>query len=353
MLEVLECLGNECLAKLFEKSYNILVSISLIKSIGDQAFLSVVRGLLCSDQQPRHLRDLSNSFQLSPAGVSDILSRLKKLGVLIEFKKQNRIEYSLKLENQESLCLKQLFELYEETTLKQRAVRFSLRAKEKFEWIDQAFCDYQKIKAQKQAEIKTMTPLRILRKVALILKKFEDCSYCLIGGHAASLYRKNERFTKDIDFAFVSSNLEKSKDYALECIEALGMTSVLGFIPAEPKESKRKSVCMVTCEAADGETKGIIDILLPELPWIKQSVERAQLNLIDLGFAKVPVITPEDLIIAKCYALRNNPDRFQDLDDIKEIFEGVPDLDWNYLSQQLKKFKLKIPKQVKKYAKNL
>ena len=194
-----------------------------------------------------------------------------------------------------------------------------------------------------------MTPLKILKKVALILKKFDDLNYCLIGGHAASLYRKNERFTKDIDFAFVSSDLDKSKAHALNCIKSLGLNPVLGFIPAGPKETKRKSVCLVTCEAAEGETKGIVDILLPELPWIKQSIERAQLNLIDLGFAKVPVITPEDLIIAKCYALRNDPDRFQDLDDIKEIFEGVPDLDLNYLNQQLKKFKLKIPKQVKKF----
>ena len=65
-----------------------------------------------------------------------------------------------------------------------------------------------------------------------------------------------------------------------------------------------------------GECKGIIDLLLSVLPWIEGAVARAQHNSIDLGFARVPVITPEDLRAAKCAALGNSPDRFQDLDDL-------------------------------------
>jgi hypothetical protein len=95
-----------------------------------------------------------------------------------------------------------------------------------------------------------------------------------------------------------------------------------------------------------GESKGLIDILLPDLPWVSKAVKRAQHNRLDLGFAAVPVITPEDLIIAKCYSLRNSPDRFQDLDDIKEIFINIQDLDRDYLESSLQELDLVIPEQV-------
>jgi hypothetical protein len=107
---------------------------------------------------------------------------------------------------------------------------------------------------------------------------------------------------------------------------------------------------MVTSVATASETKGAIDILLPELPWLTPAVERAHYNRLDLGFAHVPVITPEDLIIAKCYALNNSPERFQDLDDIKEIFLYKHELDLDYLGVRLEALNLQIPKVLKKFA---
>ncbi|MDZ4785997.1 MAG: hypothetical protein SGJ02_07965 [bacterium] len=107
---------------------------------------------------------------------------------------------------------------------------------------------------------------------------------------------------------------------------------------------------MITSSPAPKESKGIIDILLPELPWVVQAVQRAQHNKINLGFAAVPVITPEDLIIDKCYSLNNSPDRFQDLDDLKEIFESVNDLNLDYLSANLSKLSLEIPEPVRRFA---
>lgn len=106
---------------------------------------------------------------------------------------------------------------------------------------------------------------------------------------------------------------------------------------------------MVTSRPRQDEITGIVDVLLPEIPWVKGAVERAQANKLDLGFRHVPVITPEDLIIAKCYALRNSPDRFQDLDDIKELFKDVPDLDVDYLRRKLLEFSLQIPEQLNKF----
>jgi hypothetical protein len=194
-----------------------------------------------------------------------------------------------------------------------------------------------------------MTPLRILKQAVTIFEK-RGYKYCLIGGHAASLYRSQERLTRDVDFAIAAEPLSRSRKLAAQAIEALGLKPVMGFIPASPGEAARRAICMVTSSPAKNEKKGIIDILLPELPWVLQAIERARHNRIDLGFALVPVITPEDLILAKCYALRNSPDRFQDLDDLKEILENVKDLDLDYLRFNLTKLGLSIPKPVQKFA---
>lgn len=194
------------------------------------------------------------------------------------------------------------------------------------------------------------TPLAILKNAVKALER-ENCMYCLIGGHAASLYRSIERVTRDVDFALIANPLNQSRKLAENIIKSIGLEPVVGFIPAGPEEPKRRSVCLITSKPAKGEIKGMIDILLPELPWIENAVRRAQHNRIDLGFASVPVITPEDLVIAKCYALRNSPDRFQDLDDLKELFISVDDLNLRYIQLQLKELRLKIPVPIKKYAK--
>jgi hypothetical protein len=194
-----------------------------------------------------------------------------------------------------------------------------------------------------------VTPLKTLRQAVAAFERL-GCKYCLIGGHAASLYRSQARVTSDVDFALIAEPLSDSRALAEKVIQEIGLTPMLGFIPAGPKEKARKAVCMVTSRPPLHESKGIIDILLPELPWLPQAVERAQHNKIDLGFKVVPVITPEDLILAKCYALNNAPDRFQDLDDLKEIFGNVTDLDLDYVRHNLVELKLEIPQLLKEFA---
>jgi hypothetical protein len=194
------------------------------------------------------------------------------------------------------------------------------------------------------------TPLAVLKAAVKVLNK-SSCSYCLIGGHAASLYRAHERVTRDVDFALVADPPENSRDAAEKTIKEIGLEPMVGFIPAGPREPKRRSICMVTSKPIRGELKGIIDILLPVLPWIEGSVRRAQGNKMNLSFASVPVITPEDLVIAKCYALRNNPERFQDLDDLKEIFLSVKDLDFKFIGMLLDEHGLEIPEVVRKFTK--
>ena len=194
-----------------------------------------------------------------------------------------------------------------------------------------------------------LTPLQALKKTVAALSEL-PCRFCLVGGHAASLYRSQERFTKDVDFALVADAKGKSRAIASQAIEKLGMKPVAGFMVLGDTEKSQRALCMVTSEPPASELTGLVDILLPEVPWVLDAVGRAQDNLIDLGFAKVPVITAEDLILAKCYAVRNSPDRFQDLDDLKELFKDVQDLDTDYLRRRLVELKQTIPEHVKQFA---
>jgi predicted nucleotidyltransferase len=194
-----------------------------------------------------------------------------------------------------------------------------------------------------------LTPLQALKKTVAALSEL-PCRFCLVGGHAASLYRSQERFTRDVDFALVADAKGKSRAIASQAIEKLGMKPVAGFMVLGDTEKSQRAVCMVTSEPLPSELTGLVDILLPELPWVLDAVGRAQDNLIDLGFAKVPVITAEDLILAKCYAVRNSPDRFQDLDDLKQLFKDVKDLDTDYVRRRLVELELTIPEHIKQFA---
>jgi hypothetical protein len=194
-----------------------------------------------------------------------------------------------------------------------------------------------------------VTPLKLLKLAQKNFRKL-DCKYCLVGGHAASLYRSQERLTRDVDFAISVVPPTEAKEIAKTLIACLKLEPVVAWIPCTAFEPKRKAICMITSAPAPGTAHGLVNILLPELPWVENAVRRAQFNFLNLGFASIPVITPEDLIVAKCYALRNSPDRFQDLDDLKEIFKYVKDLDLDYLRAELSRLELVIPEQIKKYA---
>jgi hypothetical protein len=194
-----------------------------------------------------------------------------------------------------------------------------------------------------------LTPLNALKRSVAALEKL-PCRFCLIGGHAASLYRAQERFTDDVDFALVASPKNSSRAVAESVIKNLGIKPMVGVIPLGKNERARPTVCMITSEPAAKDLSGIVDILLPEVPWVPEAVERAQSNIIDLGFAGVPVITPEDLILAKCLSLANAPDRFQDLDDLKHLFKDVKDLDIDYIRRRLGELSLVIPEIVASHA---
>ena len=64
----------------------------------------------------------------------------------------------------------------------------------------------------------------------------------------------------------------------------------------------------------------------------------------------MPTITPEDLVIAKCYALKHSPDRFQDLDDLKHLFIDVKDLDTDYIRRRFERLQTRIPAALAKHV---
>jgi hypothetical protein len=98
-----------------------------------------------------------------------------------------------------------------------------------------------------------------------------------------------------------------------------------------------------------GRKKGVVagegvDILLPAIPWVADAVRRAQHNRVDFGFGAVPVITVEDLILAKLYALNSARLRAKDLDDLQSIYESGCDIDIAYLSGQMRSFDIRVPR---------
>ena len=101
-----------------------------------------------ANPRPRHLRELSSSLRLSVGGTADILRRLSELGVLSESKSGNRKCYQLQLEERERKLLQALAALYDESLLKQRALRFSRGASEKLRWMDETYLFLQEVKGR-------------------------------------------------------------------------------------------------------------------------------------------------------------------------------------------------------------
>ncbi len=121
------------------------MSSRLLTLLGEQPLMRIVRGLLLNPE-PLHIRELASRYALSPAGVSDIARRLKKAGVLKAVHIGNKRCLSLALSDDEKDCLRQFFKIASRSTLEKRASAFSKTAKEKLNWMDEAFEFYRTVK---------------------------------------------------------------------------------------------------------------------------------------------------------------------------------------------------------------
>lgn len=190
-----------------------------------------------------------------------------------------------------------------------------------------------------------------LKKVVAELKE-SNARYALAGGIVASTYRSIERITKDVDFLLLASGntseeasrIIKKFDLDVHVIKKSDLERTPGF-------SKKNSPPFIIAGRPEKDSHRIgLDFIMPEMPWFKNAMDRAQENKIDFGFDKIPSMTVEDIIISKLYALYNDSSRFNDLDDLKSIFGAGHDLDLSYISGQMLKLKLAIPLSLKDFA---
>lgn len=180
-------------------------------------------------------------------------------------------------------------------------------------------------------------------KVVVVLKK-EKVRFALAGGLVASLYRQEERLTKDLDFLILAESHTEQK--AIHIIRSLGLNP--SVIRRADLEGGPPWMVAGRKEAAIG-----LDFILPEMPWFQSALMRAEQNLIDFGFGKpesgkVACLSIEDVIVAKFFALKNDSTRFNDLDDLKSIFLGKHPLDLDYLSGQMQRLGLVVPEPIQK-----
>lgn len=174
--------------------------------------------------------------------------------------------------------------------------------------------------------------------------------FAVAGGFAADLYRSEHRLTQDVDLCIAVPEDPEGM--------ASGVLMSLGLKPGIAREAdlaggplfaiRRKNTrpCMVIGRP-EGMARGPgVDILLPAMPWVPRAVTRAQHNLVDFGFGPVPVITREDVIVAKLAAMKGTPSRFKDLDDLVSIFGTNPDLDIKYLAGRMHELEVVVPKAI-------
>ncbi len=212
-----------------------------------------------------------------------------------------------------------------------------------------------------------IAPLKLLQSATPVLQQ-SGALWAVAGGLSASFYRHRPRLTNDVDIALHKGDLVGSKELAISVIKELGLTSSLGWIATHRvsaevnntevdgtgaakstrnKPASKHPIALVIGHLGQDSYNSSIDFLLPSLEWVPEAVKRAQFNLIDYRFAKLPTITPEDLLVAKCYALKREPNRFQDLDDIQSIFQAKLELDLPFIISELERLSLKFPDAVR------
>lgn len=179
-------------------------------------------------------------------------------------------------------------------------------------------------------------------------------AFALAGGLAASLYRRDIRTTNDIDLVFDGD--EPPEAGARAFIEQQGLEARflrkadLQGGPMFAIKGRRTPVWIVAGRhASDPDALGL-DLILRRLPWAPEALKRAQQHRVDFGFGPIPTVTLEDFIVSKSLAVANRSDRFQDLDDLKSVFQADHELDSAYLVARMQALGLALPSQIEKLA---
>ena len=189
--------------------------------------------------------------------------------------------------------------------------------------------------------MKDKSILSTLKQVIFLLEK-EKCTFAIAGGFLASLYRKDLRYTEDLDFLLFSESYLESVKIIHRQLKLETSLVKLHQLKRLPMMNKKSQPALIAVGRSKSNSIGV-DFILPEMPWFSLALERAQSNLIDFGAGSIPALTIEDLIIAKVFAGRH-----KDIDDLISIFEAEHTLNQTYLYDNLKKLNLNLPKDVLK-----
>lgn len=195
-----------------------------------------------------------------------------------------------------------------------------------------------------------MNLISFFKKVVKALQT-ANAKYALAGGLVSSIYRKNERATNDLDFLIFSG--EKTQEVAFLIIKQFGLEPHVirkADLEGGPMFAIKRKNTTPYIIAGRTEKKIGLDFILPAMPWFEEAIKRARFNEIDFGFGHIPCLTKEDIVISKLYSLQNDKTRFNDLDDLKSIFQANSDIDVPYICGQMQKLKLCVPDSIKDFV---
>jgi predicted nucleotidyltransferase len=167
----------------------------------------------------------------------------------------------------------------------------------------------------------TLAPL--LAALRDLISWFEnaDIRGAIIGGVAASLLGR-PRVTRDVDALAVLDEEQWEK--------FLGAGAKFGFVPRRQDAlafAQSTRVLLVRHDASGID----VDIVFAALPFEKDAVARAK--SLSLGGLRIPLVTPEDLIIMKAVARRP-----RDIADIEALLETHPALNLRTVRRWVREF---------------
>ena len=189
--------------------------------------------------------------------------------------------------------------------------------------------------------------MKLFSELKRVARQLSTCEgrWAVCGGVAASLYRESPRFTGDIDIAVIDAEGDSARTLAERVLRELGYRPALGFVP-NPSGGGAQTMALLIGRGDMQSTFIGINFLLPIFPWVPTAVARAQSNLVDYGFSRLPTLTVEDMIVAKLCALRSSPARIQDKDDILSML-GFRPIDAQYIARQARTLGIPLPHWVK------
>lgn len=147
-----------------------------------------------------------------------------------------------------------------------------------------------------------------------------DAGWSVVGGHAANVYRRESRFTMDVDL--------------LVALGSQSMGDVAAAFIAHDWTVKSMDPEGWLLRVSHAEF-GHLDVIASETPYQEEALRRSR--VVELGHGRsAPVLSPEDVIVHKLIA-----DRAKDDADIEDILQADLALEWDYLDRWIDAWQLR------------